>query len=948
MEKRFAIVVQKHRLIGWVFAPFEIIKEQDKDFYEPAEYLLPESNATYTKPYEKKLVELIAKYDEKQLFTKFAKRKKDVQKDFLEKVTPEYFAENIRPYIERIIMDCYKIIAEHHVSLYVRHEEANLYSEDEVKIQTTVPELVFHFNRTATGLEYGLECLVNNSVLTLFEKSYVVLSNSPGLIIIEHDLYFLDSLDSKKLLPFFSKKRIIIPQKFEQQYFDTFVLTSIKHHKVVNSGFEIIDTYIQPKIYANVVRDLRQVSAISFELVYNNWKIFSFGDPQPYYVEYANISQTPKYVKYHRDYDYEQKLKNTLTEAGLEQTDALWRPKNYTADAYHDILQWIRENQAILQTYSIELFDESDKKIQNLHARIDLNVVSDSIDWFDVHAVVWFGDYKIPFKKLRKNILQEDPVVQLPNNQIGIIPQEWFAQFKDLFLFSSKTKEGDVFSLKTIHYKTIQRLPIEFSDALKSRFINIDTNGIRNNEVPPQIQAELRPYQIEGYRWLSYLDANNFGGCLADDMGLGKTLQTITLLQRVINTQAEVGQKTTNLVVAPASIVHNWYNEFKKFAPHIKTFKYEGNDRQKQLDYFAKYNVVITTYGLLRNDADHFEKFQFYYTILDESQMIKNPDSKIYSAVLRLNSQRKLVLTGTPIENSLVDLWAQMNFVNRDMLGNLSFFKEHFVKAQEKQDEIIESQLKKIIRPFIFRREKQEVAKDLPPLTEQIRMCKMTEDQKKLYETEKSKVRNMILDSIESNSFQKSKINVLQALMRLRQIANHPNMVGEEDMSSGKFIEVTRLMQNLIHKHKVLIFSSFVKHLDLFKQYFEQENMEYAYLTGTTQNREEVIKKFQEKESCKVFLISIKAGGVGLNLTKADYVFILDPWWNPAIENQAISRAHRIGQKNNVNVYRFITEKTIEEKIQRLQRKKTELAQNYIYEENNIPFSQEEVSYLVE
>ena len=948
METRFAVIIQKHRLIGWVLAPFEIIRGKDRDFFEPVEYLLPESNTKYTASHEKKIIANIAKYDEKQLFTKFAKRKKDAQKDFLEKIKSDYFAEEIRPFIEKHMFDCFKYIHENNVPIYLREGEANLYPEDLITISDSNPEVIFNFNKTNDGLEYGLQVIENEKPFKLLQKNFILLSNTPSLIVIEKKLYRFVNLDGKKLLPFFNKEHIIIPQKFEQQYFDTFVLNSIKNYKVTNIGFEITDVYEKPVISASIVRDIQNNAAIEFSFSYRKWKINDCNLTQEFAVEYSNIKNTPKYIRIHRNHEFEQTFVNTIISSNLYSESCLWKVKEYNLDGYYDILQWIRENKTFIDSYSIEIFDESEKKIQNLQAQIDITVTSDSIDWFDVHIIVSFGEYKIPFKRLRKNILHEDPVVILPDNQIGIIPNEWFAKYKDIFLFSSKNSDPDVFSLKTLHYKTIQRLPVDFNDAIKTRFLHIDTNGIKDNEVPQEIQATLRPYQVEGYRWLCFLHANNFGGCLADDMGLGKTLQTITLLQRVINIQKEIGQRTTSLVVAPASIVHNWYNEFKKFAPGIKIFKYEGNDRNKDLKYFQKYNIVITTYGLLRNDIESFETFPFYYTVLDESQMIKNPDSKVYNAVIRLQSERRLVLTGTPIENTLIDLWAQLNFVNRDMLGSLSFFKEHFIKGTEKNNELIENQLKKIVKPFIFRREKQEVARDLPALTEQVRMCKMSDAQAKIYESEKSKVRNMIFESIEKDMFQKSTINVLQALMRLRQIANHPQIIEEFKADSGKFEEVVRLLQNLIHQHKVLIFSSFVKHLELFKEYFKNENIPFTILTGSTKNREQVIQTFQEDDACKVFLISIKAGGVGLNLTKADYVFILDPWWNPAVENQAISRAHRIGQKNNVNVYRFISENTIEEKIQRLQRKKTLLAKNYIYEENNIPFSQEEVSYLVE
>jgi len=949
MEAKFAIVIQRQRLIGWVLTPFEIVREEGKDFFEPVEYLLPESNKKYTEPHYKKLVSLIARYDDKQLFKKFSKKKKDIQKDFLEKVKDEYFKDEIRPYIESVIADCIPIIKKHSIPIYIREEEANLYQEDELYFKGFEPNVLFTFTKTDLGLNYSLDVIENKKIVNLLGKRNILLSNSPGVLVVNHEIYLLNKIDAKKLLPFFNKEEIHIPVKFVQQYFDTFVLNSIRHHSVKAHGFSILNEYNKPNVSARIVRDSKNHACIELTFDYGKWKVTDAFLKQKYYVQYENVEGNPKYTRIHRDNVFEKTCVNLLTSKGLVAENAVWKLESYNADGYYEMLQWIQNNKNTLDSVGIDVFDEStDKKVQNLEAEISITINSDSIDWFDIHAVVKFGDFEIPFKKLRKNILNQDPVVLLPDNKIGIIPYEWFAKYRELFLFSVKNNKEDVFSLKTIHYKTIQRLPVEIEDEVKTRFLHIDTNGAKDNALPEEVNADLRPYQVEGYRWLYFLYANNFGGCLADDMGLGKTLQTITLLQKVINLHIAHAQPKTSLILCPASIVHNWYNEFKKFTPGLKVFKYVGNERNKDFDYFNDYDIVLTTYGLLRNDIESFEKYDFSYTVLDESQIIKNPNSKIYSAVLRLKSDHKLVLTGTPIENTLIDLWAQMNFVNRDMLGNLNAFKENFLKVPDYMKPQVEQQLRRIVNPFIFRREKQMVAKDLPSLTEQVRMCKMTDDQSKLYESEKSKVRNMIYESIENNTFQKSTINVLRALMRLRQIANHPELAEGETGTSGKFDEVIRVLDTLTQSHKVLIFSSFVKHLELFKEYFKQKKINHVTLTGSTNNREKVIKEFQENDDCKVFLISIKAGGVGLNLTEADYVFILDPWWNPAVENQAVSRAHRIGQKNKVNVYRFITENTIEEKIKSLQAKKAQLARSIVSSENSIPFSQEEVSFLVE
>jgi SNF2 family DNA or RNA helicase len=456
---------------------------------------------------------------------------------------------------------------------------------------------------------------------------------------------------------------------------------------------------------------------------------------------------------------------------------------------------------------------------------------------------------------------------------------------------------------------------------------------------------------------------NNFGGCLADDMGLGKTLQTIALLLLVnkdaknaasiipgfaisrqlslFDIPAFTGGKplNTSLIVMPVSLIHNWENEISKFAPTLKVYKFFGTQRTRNFDDLLNVDVVLASYGVVRNDIESLRNLNFKYVILDESQLIKNPDSKIYKAIIQLQSEHKLVLTGTPIENSLTDLWAQLNFLNHDLLKNQHYFREEFVVPIEKHnDEEKQRKLQIIINPFILRRKKEEVVKELPLLTEQIVYCDMTEEQQKIYESEKSSVRNMIYDSIENKGFEKSSILILKALNKLRLLANHPVLTEPGyPADSGKFDEIVRSIDNIVQEqHKVLIFSSYVKHLNLVANHIQQQNTDYTMLTGVTKNRQSVIERFQKDDNTRVFLISLKAGGTGLNLTAADYVFLLDPWWNPAAENQAISRAHRIGQDKKVFVYRFISRDTIEEKILLLQQRKSAIAEIFI--NNNNPF----------
>jgi SNF2 family DNA or RNA helicase len=396
----------------------------------------------------------------------------------------------------------------------------------------------------------------------------------------------------------------------------------------------------------------------------------------------------------------------------------------------------------------------------------------------------------------------------------------------------------------------------------------------------------------------------------------------------------------TSLIIVPNSLVFNWYNEARKFTPGLRILVYTGINRIKNARLFVKYDLVISTYGTVRVDIDIFKEFKFNYVILDESQAIKNAQSQVSRAVKTLYASNKLVLTGTPIENSVQELWSQLSFVNPGLLGSLASFNERFVQPIEKQkDELKMQQLKAIINPFILRRTKDQVATDLPAKMEQVVYCDMSEEQSEAYEKVKSYYRNEIIKAIRDIGMNRSQFTLLQGLTKLRQIANHPLLVNPDFTGeSGKFKEVTYMAQTaLAEGHKVLVFSQFVSQLSIYRKWFDQEKISYCYLDGSMTNeaRQAAVNKFQEGK-VPFFLISLKAGGFGLNLTTADYVFLLDPWWNPAVERQAIDRAHRIGQTQNVFIYKFITRNSVEEKILALQEKKKLLAENIIETDESI------------
>jgi len=396
---------------------------------------------------------------------------------------------------------------------------------------------------------------------------------------------------------------------------------------------------------------------------------------------------------------------------------------------------------------------------------------------------------------------------------------------------------------------------------------------------------------------------------------------------------------SASLVIVPTSLLHNWIKEIRKFSS-LSCYEYSGTGRLRSKGIkriFNHYNVILTTYGVLRNDIELLEDYPFECVILDESQVIKNPDSVTYHSVIRLKSRYRLVLTGTPIENSLKDLWAQFNFINPGMLGSSESFRDYFITPITKEGNTrIEARLQQLINPFFLRRTKEQVAPELPSLTEEVRYCEMSPEQEAIYKKEKNILRNTLMDISNKEGLQKNSFVALQGMTRLRLMANHPRMLMPDyNFSSGKMEQILEAYEMLMSEgHKVLIFSSFVKYLHLLGEAFDRNGWSYALLTGQTSDREKEIARFSNDKNIYAFLISLKAGGVGLNLTEADYVFIIDPWWNPAAEMQAVSRAHRIGQTKQVIVYRFITSDTIEEKIIKLQEKKSKLANSFITSNN--------------
>ncbi len=553
-------------------------------------------------------------------------------------------------------------------------------------------------------------------------------------------------------------------------------------------------------------------------------------------------------------------------------------------------------------------------------------VLSD-IDWFEVQTDIDFEGRSVAFPELLRALERGDSTVRLDDGSLGILPEEWLEQIGMISGLGTIDENGLRFSnsqaalLDALLASQDNVETDESFNAMRERFRNFA--GVEPVLVPDTFKGELRGYQQEGLAWMKFLNDFNFGGCLADDMGLGKTVQFLAMLLRRLE---DCKDAPPSLVVVPRSLMFNWVSECTRFAPILKVLEYTGLERANQRTEFRSFNLILTTYGTVRRDISVLKDVEFDYVVLDEAQTIKNPASQIARASRLLRSNFRLALSGTPIENNAGDLWSIFEFLNPGMLGRSSAFRTHIADPESREARHLVS---KGLRPFILRRTKQQVAAELPDRLEETIYCDMEEDQRRLYDELRLHYRDSLLGLVQQQGIARSKMHVLEALLRLRQAACHPALLnrGDDQEAYAKLDFLIPHLQELVAEgHKALVFSQFTSMLSIVRDHLDRTGISYEYLDGKTRDRKARVNHFQDDDDCRVFLISLKAGGLGLNLTAADYVFLLDPWWNPAVEAQAIDRAHRVGQHRTVFAYRLICRDTVEEKIAELQKKKRELA----------------------
>ncbi|MES1255964.1 MAG: DEAD/DEAH box helicase, partial [Acidobacteriota bacterium] len=568
-----------------------------------------------------------------------------------------------------------------------------------------------------------------------------------------------------------------------------------------------------------------------------------------------------------------------------------------------------------------------------------LNVTS-GIDWFELHGHVAYDDQRASLPALLAALTRGENFVALGDGTVGLLPEDWLRRHATLAGLGAR--DGDHLRFTRSQVTLLDALLAAqpaaswdetFANARKElhRFA-----GIQPVDPPAAFVGTLRGYQREGLGWLLFLQRFGFGGCLADDMGLGKTVMVLALLaaRREARPSEERGP---SLVVAPRSLVFNWQQEAARFAPGLRVLDYSGKGRAALRSQLDEYDLVLTTYGTLRRDAVELAAVAFDYVVLDEAQAIKNAASVSAKTTRLLRARHRLALSGTPIENHLGELWSLFEFLNPGLLSTAPAFER--AGTGRNLDETAVAMLARALRPYILRRTKDQVAADLPPKTEQTLYCELERPQRALYDELRAHYRRTLLDSGDDRPFKGGKLHVLEALLRLRQAACHPGLIDKRrsgDASAKLDVLVPRIIEAVEEGHKTIVFSQFTSLLAILRARLDEAGITYVYLDGRTRDRQAKVERFQADTTCQLFLISLKAGGLGLNLTAAEYVFLLDPWWNPAVEAQAIDRAHRIGQARHVFAYRLIARDTVEERVLELQQGKRKLADAILTADNSL------------
>ena len=791
--------------------------------------------------------------------------------------------------------------------------------------------------RESGFIEARFRVILGGQTLTLRPGATHMLSDDPQWLLADNHVFRLaDGSPAADLLAAYPRVRI--PASEEAEFLDQYLIPLSASVPVRGQiiQWEIVEVPPSPRLYLSecegeLTAELRFAYA-EYELPYERSLPAEHVRRQGGTAVLTRIKRSP---------EAEQQLYQQLVGGfGFKRGD---EPNTFTLRKGFAPLDFLLREVPKLAAAGFTIFGEEALTV----ARVNRNrptisfTVTSGADWFDVEAVVRFGDQLLPLKELKRALRRRERYIKLADGSLGPLPPAWLERYRHLFAFSEERGASQL-RLSGHHLAIIDQVLAEADTAQVDAAFTERRERLRAFErltphaLPQGFVGTLRPYQKAGYDWLHFLRTYGFGGILADDMGLGKTIETLALLQGIYEEQP---RPAATLIVMPRSLLINWQREAAQFAPSLRVHIHADQGRIKEPEPFGQYDLILTTYGVLLRDIDLLKSYRFHYAILDESQVIKNPAAETSRASRLLDAEHRLTLTGTPIENSTIELWSQFAFLSPGLLGNLEYFRDQFVgPIERKQDQAAIQTLRKLVYPFILRRTKDEVARDLPARSEELLVVEMDAAQRKLYIKTRDYYRALLLGMIDQTGLDDARMKILEGLLRLRQICNHPRLLdGKFRGTSAKFELLLDTLTTLrAEGHKALIFSQFVQMLALVREALDARKVPYAYIDGSTTDRQGEVDRFQTTPDLPFFLISLKAGGVGLNLTAADYVIHVDPWWNPAVEAQATDRAHRIGQTRPVFVYKLIARDSVEEKILQLQEHKRALAAQVISSEGGV------------
>jgi hypothetical protein len=737
---------------------------------------------------------------------------------------------------------------------------------------------------------------------------------------------------------------------FIQEYLPTLAK---KPEVILPEGFSLPEVrQVRPEVFYKLREETGgEKLFLDVHFSYGGYELPPYRDEKDVLVE---ISQDTGSLLIRRDLEFEKEVLDKFSEQGFQRTGlSLFETGGDSAlDFLSETLPKMKENFRIQGEEDLEdfrLFGELG--VSQIRAR----ATGTGIDWLDLDLTFEIGGAQIPYEIVQSLVSQGKRYLKLPGKGFLKIQTEDLQQWED------KLSELDVemgvdgkLKARAFHAAYLdETLQIDWSQSAKlGEMVNAlrQVEGIPRKDLPENLKTILREYQHHGFDWMHFLHEHRFHGILADDMGLGKTVQALTYLQ---DWRSRWGSRP-NLVLAPTSVVFNWVNEAKKFTPELKSLLLVGPKRKELFGKIEESDLILTSYALFRRDVKELTRFSWRTVILDEAQNIKNYRSKTALLVKELKAEQRWALTGTPLENRLSELWSIFDFLMPNFLGNYPHFKRKYQQPIEvEQSSIHLERLRKRIFPFVLRRLKSEVAQELPPKTEVTNYCEMTSEQAKIYQDMLEACRRQVFQEVEKRGIDRSQVSILTALLRLRQICCHPELLGpsfqKKGSLSGKMEAFKDLVTEVISEgHRVLVFSQFVEMLGLIRSWLEEEKIVYEYLDGRTKRREDRIRRFNEDASIPLFLVSLRAGGTGLNLTGADYVVHYDPWWNPAVQDQATDRVHRIGQTKHVFSYKLITRDSVEEKILLLQERKRGLVKGLLSADSAIgkKLTHEDLEYL--